>query len=149
MSQSPYEVRFETPPGVQAQVDFARFVVDFTDDPGASRVVWLFSLVLGHSRFLFARYVLHQDLQITDAVALSYPGLRSDRRRADRDPLRPHEDRGDRRGRPGPHRVQPLAARAGAALSLSAPRLPTLSGEDKGESRATLQLYSSRLLSRP
>jgi transposase len=58
-----YEVRFETPPGVQAQVDFARFVVDFTDDPGTSRVVWLFSLVLGHSRFLFARYVLHQDLQ--------------------------------------------------------------------------------------
>ena len=59
----PYEVRFETPPGVQAQVDFARFVVEFTDDPGTSRVVWLFSLVLGHSRFLFARYVLHQDLQ--------------------------------------------------------------------------------------
>jgi transposase len=59
----PYEVRFETPPGVQAQVDFARFVVDFADDPGSSRIVWLFSLVLGHSRFLFARYVLHQDLQ--------------------------------------------------------------------------------------
>jgi transposase len=59
----PYEVRFETPPGVQAQVDFARFVVDFDDDPGSSRIVWLFSLVLGHSRFLFARYVLHQDLQ--------------------------------------------------------------------------------------
>jgi transposase len=38
-------------------------VVDFTDDPGTSRVVLLFSLVLGHSRFLFARYVLHQDLQ--------------------------------------------------------------------------------------
>jgi transposase len=59
----PYEVRFETPPGLQAQVDFARFVVAFTDDPGTSRVVWLFGLVLGHSRFLFARYVLHQDLQ--------------------------------------------------------------------------------------
>ena len=56
-------VNFETPPGLQAQVDFARFVVDFSDDPGTSRVVWLFSLVLGHSRFLFARYVLHQDLQ--------------------------------------------------------------------------------------
>ena len=40
----PYEVRFETPPGVQAQVDFARFVVDFADDPGTSRIVWLFSL---------------------------------------------------------------------------------------------------------
>jgi transposase len=59
----PYELRFETPPGVQAQVDFPRFVVDFVDEPGASRIVWLFSLVLGHSRFLFARYVLHQDLQ--------------------------------------------------------------------------------------
>jgi transposase len=59
----PYEVRFETPPGVQAQVDFARFVVEFGDDPGTSRIVWLFSLVLGHSRFIFARYVLHQDLQ--------------------------------------------------------------------------------------
>lgn len=59
----PYEVRFETPPGVQAQVDFARFVVDFDDDPSRSRIVWLFSLVLGHSRFLFGRYVLHQDLQ--------------------------------------------------------------------------------------
>ena len=59
----PYEIRFETPPGVQAQVDFARFVVDFADDPSSSRIVWLFSLVLGHSRFIFARYVLHQDLQ--------------------------------------------------------------------------------------
>lgn len=58
-----YEVRFETPAGIQAQVDFARFVVDFADDPTTSRIVWLFSLVLGHSRFLFARYVLHQDLQ--------------------------------------------------------------------------------------
>jgi len=57
------EVRFETPAGLQAQVDFARFVVDFVDDPGISRIVWLFSLVLGHSRFIFARYVMHQDLQ--------------------------------------------------------------------------------------
>jgi len=63
IAPQPYEVRFETPAGVQAQVDFARLVVDFTDDPGPSRIVWLFSLVLGHSRFIFARYVLHQDLQ--------------------------------------------------------------------------------------
>jgi hypothetical protein len=27
------------------------------------RVVWLFSMVLGHSRYLFARFCLHQDLQ--------------------------------------------------------------------------------------
>lgn len=59
----PYEVRFETPAGQQAQVDFARFVVTFIDAPGASCIVWLFSLVLGHSRHIEARFVLHQDLQ--------------------------------------------------------------------------------------
>src|SRR3954470_17444396 len=59
----PFEVRFETPPGEQAQVDLARFEVAFTDEPGLTRVVWLFSLVLGHSRLIWARFVLHQDLQ--------------------------------------------------------------------------------------
>ncbi len=44
-----FEVRFETPPGRQAQVDFAHFRTVFTDEPGIERVVWLFSLVLGHS----------------------------------------------------------------------------------------------------
>jgi transposase len=59
----PYEVRFETPAGHQAQVDFARFVVAFQDEPEATRIVWLFSMVLGHSRHIWARFVLHQDLQ--------------------------------------------------------------------------------------
>src|SRR5271156_755053 len=85
----------------------------------------------------------------TDALALSYPGLRGAGRGADRDPLRPHEDRGDWRGRSRPYRLQPLAARAGAALSLSASRLPTLSGEDQGEGRAAVQLYPPGLVSRP
>jgi transposase len=58
-----FEVRFETPPGRQAQVDFAHFRTVFTDEPGTERVVWLFSLVLGHSRMLWGRFVLHQDLQ--------------------------------------------------------------------------------------
>ena len=31
---SPFEVRFETPPGEQAQVDLARFEVEFTDERG-------------------------------------------------------------------------------------------------------------------
>jgi len=59
----PFEVRFETPAGQQAQVDFARFVTEFTDEPGVTRIIWLFSLVLGHSRHIFARFVMHQDLQ--------------------------------------------------------------------------------------
>ena len=58
----PVEVRFETPPGLQAQVDLARFEVEFTDEPGAKRIVWLFSLVLGHSRLMWGRFVVHQDL---------------------------------------------------------------------------------------
>lgn len=57
-----FELRFETPPGRQAQVDFAYFEVEFDDAPGQRHIVWLFSLVLGHSRYLWARYVLHQDL---------------------------------------------------------------------------------------
>jgi transposase len=59
---SSFEVRFETAPGDQAQVDFAQFQGVFTDEPSAPRIVWLFSLVLGYSRLIWARFVLHQDL---------------------------------------------------------------------------------------
>lgn len=58
-----FERRFETPPGQQAQVDFAQFRTEFTDEPGAVRIVWLFSMVLGHSRLIWATFVMHQDLQ--------------------------------------------------------------------------------------
>ncbi len=59
----PIERRFETSPGEQAQVDLARFEAVFADEPGVTRVVWLFAMVLGHSRYLWARFVVHQDLQ--------------------------------------------------------------------------------------
>lgn len=62
-SLPPFEVRFETPPGAQAQVDFAHFQVVFTDEPAVTRIVWLFSFVLGFSRLIWARFVLHQDMQ--------------------------------------------------------------------------------------
>ena len=61
---SPFEVRFETAPGEQAQVDFAQFQVVFTDEPSTPRIVWLFSLVLGYSRLIWVRFVLHQDLAL-------------------------------------------------------------------------------------
>jgi len=57
-----YEVRFETAPGEQAQVDFAQFHVVFEDEPDTPRVVWLFSMVLGYSRLIWARFFLRQDL---------------------------------------------------------------------------------------
>lgn len=58
-----FEVRFETPAGCQAQVDFAHFNVEFGDCPGRHRSIWLFTFVLGHSRYLWGRFVEHQDLQ--------------------------------------------------------------------------------------
>jgi transposase len=58
-----FERRFETPPGKQAQVDFAEFQVGFSDEPGMIRKVWLFSMVLGHSRWLWGRYCSSQNLQ--------------------------------------------------------------------------------------
>lgn len=61
--QAQFERRFETPPGKQAQVDFAEFAVEFTDEPGVVRKVWLFSMVLGHSRWLWGRFCASQNLQ--------------------------------------------------------------------------------------
>ena len=58
-----FERRFETPPGRQAQVDFAEFKVEFDDEPGVVRKVWLFTMVLGHSRWLWGRFCAGQDLQ--------------------------------------------------------------------------------------
>ncbi|HTK34460.1 MAG TPA: IS21 family transposase, partial [Caulobacteraceae bacterium] len=57
-----FEVRFETAPGEQGQVDFAQFQVVFTDEPTTPRIVWLFSMVLGYSRLIWGRFVMHQDL---------------------------------------------------------------------------------------
>ncbi len=57
-----FEIRFETPPGRQAQVDFAQFRVEFSDEPGIVRILWLFTMVLGHSRWLWGRFCTTQDL---------------------------------------------------------------------------------------
>jgi transposase len=57
-----YERRYETPPGHQAQVDFAYFEVAFTDAPGVTQIVWLFTMVLGYSRFLWGRFCPNQKL---------------------------------------------------------------------------------------
>ncbi|MCQ9157292.1 IS21 family transposase, partial [Acidomonas methanolica] len=58
-----FERRFETAPGEQAQVDFAEFPVTFLSEPQAPRKVWLFSMVLGHSRWLWGRFCPNQTLE--------------------------------------------------------------------------------------
>jgi transposase len=59
----PFERRFETAPGRQGQVDFAQFRTAFTDEPGVERILWLFAMVLGHSRWIWGRFCATQDLQ--------------------------------------------------------------------------------------
>ena len=36
--------------------------VVFADEPERPRIIWLFSMVLGFSRLIWARFVVHQDL---------------------------------------------------------------------------------------
>lgn len=59
----PFERRFETAPGRQGQVDFAQFKTAFTDEPRVERILWLFTMVLGHSRWIWGRFCATQDLQ--------------------------------------------------------------------------------------
>ena len=57
-----YEIRFETPPGRQGQVDFAHFQVEFLAEPDIRRRLYLFAMVLGHSRYLWGRFCENQNL---------------------------------------------------------------------------------------
>ena len=58
-----FEVRFETPPGHQAQTDFATFAARFERQPDSPRRIYLFTMVLGHSRYLWGRFCDNQALQ--------------------------------------------------------------------------------------
>ena len=58
-----FERRFETAAGAQAQVDFAEFQTVFTSEPGVVRKVWLFGMVLGHSRWLWGRFCPNQGME--------------------------------------------------------------------------------------
>ena len=55
-------VRFETPPGEQAQVDWAE-CGSFIDEAGRRRKVYAFVMVLSYSRMLYVEFTLHMRLE--------------------------------------------------------------------------------------
>jgi transposase len=93
-----------------------RFEVAFIDEPGITRVVWLFSMALGFSRLIWAQFIVHQDLQtVLRCHVAAFNAIGGAPRE---DPVRPDEDRGDRRGCRRTGRLQPRSDRYGAAFWL-------------------------------
>jgi transposase len=76
---APFEVRFETPPGAQAQVDFAQFQVVFTDESGDTHRL----AVLAGARLQPPDLgALRPAPGHADGSTLSHGGVRGDRRRS-------------------------------------------------------------------
>ncbi len=55
-----FEIRFEAPQGEQVQVDISCCIIRYNEAPEQVLKVWLFSMVLGHNRWLWGKLCKHQ-----------------------------------------------------------------------------------------
>ena len=143
----PFEVRFETAPGEQGQVDFAQFHVVFTDEPTTPRIVWLFSMVLGYSRLIWARFVMHQDLPtVLRCHVAAFEAIGGAPREMLYDRMKTAvTGAGDCDGIVYNRALIDLARH----YSFYPKSLSALPGEDQGQSGTTVPLHPRRLLPRP
>ena len=145
---APFEVRFETPPGRQAQVDFAHFRTVFADEPGTERILWLFSLVLGHSRMLWARFVPHQDLPtLLRSQAAVFEALGGVPEHILYDRMRTVFSREDPQA--GHIVYNRTLLEFCPSLRLPAEGVQAVPGQDEGQGRAAVSLHPRGLLPRP
>lgn len=70
---APVALRYETPAGQQAQVDFAEFRVEFDDEPDVEHKVRLFAMALGHSGCLWGHLCLSVLTDYELAVKVTWP----------------------------------------------------------------------------
>lgn len=127
-----FEYRFETSAGEQAQIDFARFRTAFACDPEQIVTLWLFTLVLGHSRYLWGEFVWHQDpITVLRSHVRAFSALGGV----------PREILYDR--------MKTAVLNEVADGIIYNARLRGGSSQDEGQDRAPLPLYPSGLLSEP
>jgi transposase len=142
-----FERRFETAPGKQAQVDFAHFRVPFADQPDQERVVWLFSLVLGFSRYLFARFVPGQGMaEVVRCHLAAFAALDGVPREILYDRMKTAVLGEDEAGRVV---FNENPARSRQASWLHAARLQALPRQDQGQGRAAVSIYPPGLFPGP
>ena len=140
----PLVVRFETAPGAQAQMDWAEYQIDFTQE--GRRRVNLFSYLLGYSRRQYR--LLYRAAGLRDHDSRTHPGLPASGRSGGPMPVRQHEGGGHALGRRASRLQHPLPVLR-HTLRLPALGLPPAASPNQRQSRTAVPLCGNEPAQRP